>query len=641
MKSMDKKKYISEIPELMKEWDWEANADLDPNKITCGSHIKAWWKCPKCGYKWKATIANRASRHSGCPACNGTKVIPGISDLAITHPEITKDWDFDDNGNLRPEQFKASSPQKINWKCHICGQRWPCTIINRVKGSKCPNCYHTRVLVKGCNDFATLYPEIVLDWNIEKNGNKKPSDYFPGSKEKIFWKCHKCGYEWQSSIVVRTKGHSSCHRCNNSILISGENDLRTLYPKICEEWDYEKNGELNPENIKPGSKTKIWWKCKVCGHSWKASVSDRVSKSSGCPSCIKHIRTSFPEQAFFYYIRQVFPNSVGQYKPDFLNRMELDIFIPEINYAIEYDGSHWHTSKDVEHEQKKYQLCQQKNIKVIRIKEDDITQSNIKTADYIFEISKKRDNKILTCTIKELITFLDPNQLIDINLTRDEQKIREMYLGNPKNSLAIKNPEIAQEWDYEKNGNIKPSNITQYAQYKAHWKCSKCGKHYVTTVANRTYNKSGCPYCTHQKVLTGVNDLATQYPELAKQWHPTKNENLKPSEIFSHSNKKVWWLCSKGHSFLQAVHNRTEGQKCPYCSSRKLLPSFNDLATKNPELASEWHPTRNKDLIPSDVMPGSNKKVWWLCKKCGYEWQAIINNRSGKKSGCPKCVRKK
>lgn len=412
---------------------------------------------------------------------------------------------------------------------------------------------------------------------------------------------------------------------------------------LMQEWDWEANADLDPTKLTIGSSQKIWWKCKVCGHSWKASVNDRVSKSSGCPNCAKHIRTSFPEQAIFYYIKKLYPNSISQYKPKFLNKMEIDIFIPELKTGIEYDGAHWHNIEGLAHEEKKYNFCKNAGIKLIRIIEKDLAFLS-HTADCKILLPNTDCTKLkkLEIAIRTLIFILDNSHTFaDIDLKRDEIHIRKMYKGYPKNSLSTSAPEIAKEWDYTKNGKLIPLNVSQFAQCKVYWICSKCGKSFESTIANRTFNKSGCPYCSHRRVLTGINDLATQYPELAKQWHPTKNENLIPSEVFSHSNKKVWWLCSKGHSFLQNVHNRTEGQKCPYCSGRKLLPGFNDLATKNPQLASEWHPTKNKNLTPSDVMPGSNKKVWWLCKKCGYEWQAIINNRSGKKSRCPECSKKK
>lgn len=60
------------------------------------------------------------------------------------------------------------------------------------------------------------------------------------------------------------------------------------------------------------------------------------------------------------------------------------------------------------------------------------------------------------------------------------------------------------------------------------------------------------------------------------------------------------------------------------------------MQTLYPELAKEWHPINNNGILPSEVMPKTNKKYWWICSICKYEWQDTPNHRSyGRK--CPKC----
>lgn len=146
--------------------------------------------------------------------------------------------------------------------------------------------------------------------------------------------------------------------------------------------------------------------------------------------------------------------------------------------------------------------------------------------------------------------------------------------------------------------------------------------------------------------------LADMCPELALQWHPIKNGDLKPTDVTPCSGKKVWWYLpyddpNTGKHFdfewEAVIQTRTKGANCPYLTGYKAWPGFNDLATVNPQLASEWHPTKNGDLTPSDVMPFSNKKVWWYMpyddpatgKHFEFEWQADISNRVLKNQGCP------
>lgn len=130
--------------------------------------------------------------------------------------------------------------------------------------------------------------------------------------------------------------------------------------------------------------------------------------------------------------------------------------------------------------------------------------------------------------------------------------------------------------------------------------------------------------------------VAERFPELAKEWHP-RNE-LTPGEVMAGSGKTVWWLYPCGHEGKAAVYNRTKpnGTTCPFCANKKLLPGFNDLATRNPDLAVEWHPTLNP-FGPDQVMPGSKKKAWWECQFCGRVWLRTIKGRTYHKSGCASC----
>ena len=117
-----------------------------------------------------------------------------------------------------------------------------------------------------------------------------------------------------------------------------------------------------------------------------------------------------------------------------------------------------------------------------------------------------------------------------------------------------------------------------------------------------------------------------------------RNGPLTPRQVTPTSNRKAWWLCPRGHSFQAVIAARTNGSDCPYCSNRKVLKGFNDLATLHPRVAAEWHPTLNGALTPEQVTPGSRKKVWWRCA-FGHVWKAVIYPRTGpKKCGCPVCA---
>lgn len=107
---------------------------------------------------------------------------------------------------------------------------------------------------------------------------------------------------------------------------------------------------------------------------------------------------------------------------------------------------------------------------------------------------------------------------------------------------------------------------------------------------------------------------------LLTQWHPAKNGALTPQQIAYGSTRKVWWICAKGHIWQAAVNTRTANHTdCPYCAGRLPWPGETDLASQYQDLVKEWHPTRNLPLTPEQVLPGSEKKVWWKCAQ-GHEW---------------------
>lgn len=205
------------------------------------------------------------------------------------------------------------------------------------------------------------------------------------------------------------------------------------------------------------------------------------------------------------------------------------------------------------------------------------------------------------------------------------------------NDLATTHPAIAAQWHETKNGALTPRTVVYGSSRKVWWQCEK-GHEWQAPVVSRTSMGNGCPVCAGKVVLPGVNDLASQKPHIAFQWHPTKNGTLTPRDVTPYSNKYVWWLCEKGYEYRTAIAYRAQSETdCPYCKNRKVLPGFNDLETLEPKLAAQWHPELNQPLTPRMVTVGSSKKVWWQCAD-GHVWKAVIYSRTGdKKCGCPIC----
>lgn len=201
------------------------------------------------------------------------------------------------------------------------------------------------------------------------------------------------------------------------------------------------------------------------------------------------------------------------------------------------------------------------------------------------------------------------------------------------NDFATINPRLVSEWS-EKN-TIKPTEVTVGSHKKVIWKCEH-GHEWTATVKSRTINNTGCPYCSHNKVLAGFNDLASQFPQIAAEWSD-RNYPLLPTIVTAFANSKAWWKCKDcGHEWYTLISTRSGGSKCPYCSGYTLLKGFNDLATTHPQIAEEWS-EKNFPLTPETVNHKSRLNVWWRCKTCGYEWKSVINARV-KGTVCPVCA---
>ncbi len=199
--------------------------------------------------------------------------------------------------------------------------------------------------------------------------------------------------------------------------------------------------------------------------------------------------------------------------------------------------------------------------------------------------------------------------------------------------LETLEPELAAQWHPTKNGHLRPSDVTLKSHKRVWWICEE-GHEWQTRVFQRV-GGNGCPVCSNHRVLSGYNDLLTVAPELAAQWHPVRNGGLEPSMVLPRHNSKVWWMCENGHEWQASPNNRMAGCGCPFCNQHRVIPGVNSLAMVKPEVAQQWEYGMNGKLMPDDISPFSNKKVWWSCEY-GHKWKSTVASRSYG-HGCPIC----
>lgn len=635
---------------LLQEWNHLRNGNITPKDISWGSNKNFSWKCLVCGYEWSARLADRTRGNTGCPACAGKVLISGVNDLASQFPQIAKEWHPTKNESLLPSHVRANTLKKVWWQCSL-GHDFLQSINLRTKRNhKCPYCSNQKVM-PGYNDLHSKYPEIAKEWHPTKNATLSPQNVSAGSKQKVWWVCPN-GHEYEQAITKRVSRNQGCPYCSGHKALAGINDFETKFPEISKEWHPTKNGVLTPSEVTYGSGKKVWWICPI-GHEYQAVIRDRGIGRTQCPVCNTRNTTSFPEQAIFYYVKQFYADAINKYSEIFDTSMELDIYIPSLQIAIEYDGSAWHnTQEHHQRERKKYNVCQTNGIFLVRVKECCPKNWN-DVADEVFYLSKvKRHNlRELEKAIEWLLRFLNVSGRADVNLNRDKYEILR-YVYRIDNSLADKRPDVAAKWNFKRNDYLKPEMFSVSSNEIVWWTCPECGNEWQCSINSMTRKgRWGCLECSKkirgktftQGIVAKIGSLAENMPELAQEWHPEKNGTLTPNDISAGRFKPVWWLCSKcGYEWLASPNNRKKGVGCPCCYGRVPQIGVNDLETTHPDIAEEWDYEKNGELRPNLVKPGSGRKVWWRCKVCGNEYLDVIRKRTSRKNknSCPNCKSK-
>lgn len=614
--------------------------ELEPHITPNGSKQRIVKVICSCGNIYDVRLSG-AKKSGKCRECSGKEKRVDVSGKVfgmLTVLSMADDY-------ISPSGHRLS---QCNCLCE-CGNTTIVGMSQLVTGStrSCGCLNRTQGWLKDNDDLMSKYDfeknaEIGLDLNTLTARTSK----------KAWWKCSECGNSWFATIASQNdeKKHG-CPYCAGSRVLEGKNDLLSQFPDVAEEWCFEKN-DMKPNEVAKSSSIKFWWKCKECGHTWKQTVANRTTGKSGCPKCNIENVNSFCEQAVYYYIKQAFPDAING---DNHIGMELDIFIPSKNVAIEYDGEAWHESKKkTQIDARKNQLCKEFGITLIRIREPRLKEID----DCItFKRLDSTNNDSLSVVILDVLKYLGITN-VDVDADRDNVFILEQFATKKyENSLLYCYPDIAKEWHPTKNGNLTPDKVSK-ATNKSVWWLGSCGHEWKMSISDRTITfvrsngrikkQYGCPYCAGKRILVGYNDLQTTNPELASEWHPTKNGTLKPIDVQAGSNRKVWWIGKCGHEWEVAINSRNrQNSGCPYCANKKVLIGYNDLQTTHPELSQEWDYDKNKSMVdkkgndistPYKVCVNSSHKLWWKCSKCGFGWQASPYDRLN--HGCPECTKK-
>jgi hypothetical protein len=439
-------------PQIAIQWHPTKNGNLTPYDVTNVSGKVVWWQCNKNEeHEWKTTIAHRVNGRN-CPICGNKKVILSNS-LKSTHPQLMLEWDFNRNREIIPESVVAGSDKSVWWKCSKGDDhQWKAKIGERTAGNSCPICAGRKVVLSNC--LATLNPKIASEWHPTKNKKLTPYDVTLHTRKKVWWKCPKGeDHEWSVSIDSRKNGKTGCPICSNRKVVLS-NCLQNRFPSIAKEWDFQKNGLLNPNKVVWGSNKKVFWICSNNEqHKWKTTIVARTLANSGCPFC-----TVFPqskdELIILFELKLLFNEIDVKGQRIRINNkvLAVDIFIKSLNLAIEFDGSYWHKDKFLQ-DKEKSDLLLKGDIQTIRIRQNPLTKTaendifadkkvNYKKVlnDILGNILKNYTNKLSTFQIEQINDYLHLNDLLNISKAQKyiekKRRIENSKTSNSKKEIV-------------------------------------------------------------------------------------------------------------------------------------------------------------------------------------------------------------
>tara|TARA_R110002012_G_C11670576_1_gene613029 strand:+ start:1768 stop:3504 length:1737 start_codon:yes stop_codon:yes gene_type:complete len=478
-----------------------------------------------------------------------------------THPEVFNDFHPTLNVGVNPDDLSAYQKTSVWWKCSIGHEyqvsvytrvRTGCKECNRIKSEEAKGTQKNYAIKRG--SISSREPQLLERWDYKKNKELKitPDGLTPSSKLDVYWRCEQ-GHSYKRS-PKRERRATHCPTCykENITEISSKqtrlarldrsNTLDIAFPDVSKEWDYSKN-KLTPSECTPFSNIKVWWICSF-GHSWDATIDNRTRASSGCPQC----RISSSRMEIFVYseLKFLFPDTKLKTK---IEGYEADVFVPQLNMAIEIDGNYWHADK-VEYDKEKQKHFETNKIICFRLRQEGLPFISSRCVSWkggnFFE-----ETKILFSKIGEEINEPSIINYSSLSEPLNPELFNEVTSRLPapvyEDSLEALEPELCLEWDHEENGFLKPRMFSKGSDQKVFWKCKVCDHKWDATIKNRAgTRRSGCPICAMEKSRT-----------------PKRNCQI-CGELFKPSSKQKY--CSKKCAD-EAQRKPKVKNKCKICST--------------------------------------------------------------------------
>ena len=431
-------------------------------------------------------------------------------------------------------------------------------------------------------------PYMAEQWDFEKNTDDI-SKTRVNIKEQKYWKCKKCGYEWEASPVARFSSTGKCPCCEqHRTVAAGINDLLSVFPEAANSYDFKRNQDVDITTLGAGSHTQVYWRCPKCDYAWLASVKTRANSKFKCPCCdsgkvikkgVNDVFTVVPALKEWY---------------DFEKNADLDIYSEGINsekvvnWKCRECGREWQTSI------------------VARIKKKHGHYTAVGCPHYN-TVKRKKHEVPSVAEVPDLIKF----------------------------------------WDHNKN-TLDPALTPSNSPERVFWICSNCGYEWCTAINMQINSTAKCKCCElHIVPRKGVSDVLTLVPEIVDSYNFEKNKSIDIYSLRLHSKTPLWWKCPDcGYEWQGSIASRHNGKRGAYTLKRCQQCYLHDInritpVSAEPKLLKYWDFEKNKGKDVNLISANSTEVANWKCKKCGYEWQGTIKGRRYSDGACPCCEKGK
>lgn len=358
------------------------------------------------------------------------------------------------------------------------------------------------------------HPELMSELHPTRNGGLDRASIAAGSDARLWWRCRR-GHEWIARVADRSAG-AGCPTCANerrgeqlgrlNRAVPAPRSLAARRPDLYAQLHPTRNVEVDLATLGAGSGRKVWWRC-ADGHEWQASVANR-SQGSRCPVCAARRRAAGRRGVAG---RVPADRTLAVVHPQLVDELH-----PSRNGPLDL------TVLGAGSARKLWWRCEAGHEWLARVND------------------RSRGSGCPRCARSRPVPF--------------------------ERSLACRRPELAEQLHVERNGGLDAAALAAGSNAKVWWRC-QAGHEWRAPVAARVRG-TGCPVCARTKVPL-ERSLGHRHPELSRELHPLRNQEIDPFSLAAFSNRRVWWQCGNGHEWEAVVSSRAAGRGCPACYANR------------------------------------------------------------------------